>query len=72
MSGMRYRKIQYGPVAESYFGIIDEMFDKGEIDITPTKDGAMLISQTRSGAKINLSEINKKEDLLLARSSFFC
>jgi len=65
MSGMRYRKIQYGPVAESYFGIIDEMFDKGEIDITPTKDGAMLISQTRSGAKINLSEINKKEDELI-------
>lgn len=65
MSGMQYRKIQYGPVAESYFGMIDEMFDKGEIDITQTKDGAMLISQTRSGAKVYLSKINKEEAKLI-------
>ncbi|MEK7172537.1 MAG: type II toxin-antitoxin system antitoxin SocA domain-containing protein, partial [Patescibacteria group bacterium] len=65
MSGMQYRKIQYGPVSDSYFRIIDEMFDKGEINITQTKDGAMLISQTRSGAKIDLSEINKKEEELI-------
>ena len=65
MSGMRYRKIQYGPVADSYFRIIDEMFDKGEININQTKDGAMLISQTRSGDKINLSGINKEEEKLI-------
>ena len=33
MSGMQYRKIKYGPVTDSYFRIIDEMFDKGEIQI---------------------------------------
>lgn len=65
MSGMQYRKIQYGPVSDTYFRIIDEMFDKGEISITQTKDGAMLISQTRSGAKIDLSEISKEEDKLI-------
>ena len=65
MSGMQYRKIQYGPVSDTYFRIIDEMFDKGEINITQTKDGAMLISQTRSGAKVDLSEINKKEEELI-------
>ncbi len=65
MSGMQYRKIQYGPVSDTYFRIIDEMFDKGEIDITQTKDGAMLISQTRSGAKIDLFKINKKEEELI-------
>jgi len=65
MSGMQYRKIQYGPVSDTYFRIIDEMFDKGEIDITQTKDGAMLISQTRSGAKVDLSKINKKEKELI-------
>ena len=65
MSGMQYRKIQYGPVAESYFGIIDEMFNNGEIDITKTKEGAMLISQTRSGAKIHISKINKEEEKLI-------
>jgi len=67
MSGMQYRKIQYGPVADSYFRIIDEMFDRGEIDIKQTKDGAMLISQTRSGAKIDLSEINDGEQKLMKK-----
>ncbi len=65
MSGMQYRKIQYGPVSDTYFRIIDEMFDKGEISIAQTKDGAMLISQTRSGAKIGLSKISKEEDGLI-------
>jgi len=65
MSGMQYRKIQYGPVAESYFGIVDEMFNNGEIDIEQTKDGAMLISQTRNGAKIDISTINKEERKLI-------
>ena len=65
MSGMSYRKMKYGPVSDSYFTIIDEMFDEGEISITQTKDGAMLISETRNGAKINLSELNKKEKNLI-------
>lgn len=65
MSGMQYRKIQYGPVADVYFRVIDEMFDGGEINITQTEDGAMLISQTRSGAKVDLSKINKEEGKLI-------
>jgi transcriptional regulator with XRE-family HTH domain len=65
MSGMQYRKIKYGPVTDSYFRIIDEMFDNGEIQIDHREDGAMLISQTRSGAKINLSQINTEEEKLI-------
>ena len=65
MSGMQYRKIQYGPVSDVYFRIIDEMSDGGEIDISQTKDGSMLISETRSGAKVDLSEINKDEEKLI-------
>ena len=65
MSGMQYRKIKYGPVADSYFRIIDDMFDSGEIEIKQTKDGAMLISQTRSGAKVHLSKIKKEEENLI-------
>ncbi|MEI8174397.1 MAG: helix-turn-helix domain-containing protein [bacterium] len=65
MSGMQYRKIKYGPVTDSYFRIIDEMFDKGEIQIENREDGAMLISQTRSGAKIELAGINKEEEKLI-------
>jgi len=65
MSGMQYRKIQYGPVTDAYFRIIDEMSDAGEIHITQTEDGAMLISQTRSGAKVDLKNVNKEEIKLI-------
>lgn len=65
MSGMQYRKIQYGPVSDTYFRIIDEMFDNGEIQIDNREDGAMLISETRSGAKIDLSKISKEEGKLI-------
>lgn len=65
MSGMQYRKIQYGPVTDAYFRIIDEMSDNGQIQITQTEDGAMLISQTRSGAKVDLSGIDKEEEKLI-------
>ncbi|MBI2676945.1 MAG: DUF4065 domain-containing protein [Candidatus Yanofskybacteria bacterium] len=65
MSGMQYRKIQYGPVPDSYFRVIDELFEDGQIEINPTEDGAMLISQTRNGAKVALSEISKDEEKLI-------
>ncbi len=61
MSGMQYRKIQYGPVADSYFRIIDELYENGQIEIDQKEDGAMLISETRAGSKKSLSEINKEE-----------
>ena len=69
MSGMQYRKIQYGPVADSYFRIIDELYENGQIEIEQTLDGAMLISQTRSGAKKALSGINKEESKLITNIS---
>jgi len=67
MSGMQYRKMNYGPVSDAYFRIIDDMFDHGEVDITTTQDGAMIISQTRSGAKISMSKINKEEESLIEK-----
>lgn len=69
MSGMQYRKISYGPVADSYFRLIDEMADKGEIEITHTDEGAMLISQTRSGSKVDLSALSSGEDTLINQIS---
>jgi DNA-binding XRE family transcriptional regulator/uncharacterized phage-associated protein len=65
MSGMQYRKIQYGPVADPYFRIIDELYDNGQIEIEQTEEGAMLISETRGGAKVVLSEINIEEGKLI-------
>ncbi|TSC56463.1 MAG: Helix-TurN-helix protein [Parcubacteria group bacterium Gr01-1014_18] len=67
MSGVQYRKIQYGPVADPYFRVIDELYENGQIGINQTKEGAMLISQTRAGSKKDLSEM-KREELELIKN----
>ena len=65
MSGMQYRKIQYGPVSDTYFRLIDEMRDAGEIDIDVTDDGAMRISETRGAAKTTLNLLSAQEQRLI-------
>jgi transcriptional regulator with XRE-family HTH domain len=67
MSGMQYRKMQYGPVADPYFRVIDDLYENGQIEIEQREDGAMLISETRAGAKNPLSEIEKEESDLIKK-----
>ncbi|MEK7538730.1 MAG: helix-turn-helix domain-containing protein [Patescibacteria group bacterium] len=67
MSGMQYRRITYGPVADTYFRLIDEMSEAGEISIKQTEEGAMLISQTRSGSKANLLGVSIEEKKLIEK-----
>ncbi len=69
MSGMQYRKIKHGPVPDVYFRAIDELFEDGQISITPTEDGAMLISETRNAKKNGLSLIGKEEQKLIEKIS---
>ena len=70
MSGMSYRKIQHGPVPDSYFRAINELFEEGSIDIdAATSDGAFLISQTRSGGREDLSELSATEKKLIKNIS---
>lgn len=66
MSGMSYRKIQYGPVPDSYFRAIDELFEEGAIEVDAvSQDGAFLISQTRAGERGDLAELNAAEKKLI-------
>ena len=67
MSGMEYRKIQYGPVADTYFRLIDEMRDTGEINIDFKDEGAMHITQTESGAKHAITAIDPQEAALMQK-----
>lgn len=70
MSGMSYRKIQYGPVPDNYFRAIDELFEEGLINIdAASKDGAFLIYQTRAGEKEDLAELNADEKKLIKEIS---
>lgn len=65
MSGMRYRKIQHGPVPDEYFRAIDELYEDGYITIDTTSDGAMLIAKTRNGEKCSLTELSVNEQKLI-------
>ena len=67
MSGMEYRKIKYGPVADSYFRLIDEMVDAGEIAIDTREEGAMRVSQTKAGAKQTLTQLSSEEEGLMKK-----
>lgn len=70
MSGMSYRKIKYGPVPDSYFRAIDEMYEEGLINIdNKSKEGAFLISLTRAGLRNDLNDINKEERDLIKNIS---
>ena len=64
MSGMPYRKIEYGPVPDMYFRAIDELFEDGQINIDH-KDGAILISQTRNAQKDALAQLTAAEKKLI-------
>lgn len=65
MSGMAYRKIHYGPVPDSYFRAIDEMFEEGAVSVENTKKDAFLISETIAGRQEKLSKLNAEEKKLI-------
>ena len=45
MSGMRYVRREYGPVADIFFELTDDLYDRGKININPL-DYALLINAT--------------------------
>ena len=60
MSGMQYKKLEYGPVPDIYFRVLDEMFSNGEVNIE-NKNGAMLVSVNRGKEKEVIKNLNDKE-----------
>jgi len=68
MSGMQYRKIQYGPVPDSYFRAIDELEESGKIVIDrKTREGKemLLITESEGNEKEKISTLSKDELLLI-------
>jgi transcriptional regulator with XRE-family HTH domain len=45
MSGVRYVRREYGPVADIFFELTDDMYDRGKINIKPL-DYALMINST--------------------------
>jgi DNA-binding XRE family transcriptional regulator/uncharacterized phage-associated protein len=68
MSGMQYRKIQYGPVPDAYFRALNELEDDGKIVIdrksTDGKD-MLIISESESNKKQKLDSVLMEEVTLM-------
>ncbi|MCU0653697.1 MAG: helix-turn-helix domain-containing protein [Candidatus Pacebacteria bacterium] len=69
MSGMQYRKIQYGPVPDMYFRALDEMEDNGQIAIDRTADGPILISKNEGRSPDKNDQISEAELSLIKKIS---
>lgn len=60
ITGAQYRKIQQGPVPNYYFSAIDELFDKGLVNIEINKD-AQMISLTAAGRQTKAKSLVENE-----------
>ena len=60
ITGAQYRKLPQGPVPNYYFSAIDDLFDKGLINIE-IKDNAQLISLTDAGKQVKFKNLAKVE-----------
>ncbi len=60
MSGMQYRRINYGPVPDLYFRAIDELEEEGKITID-RKGEMLLISENQTSKKQSLKKLSDKE-----------
>jgi len=68
MSGMQYRRIQYGPVPDLYFRAIDELEGDGKISID-RKGDMILISENDASGKQNLDSLSENEINLIDKIS---
>ncbi len=69
MSGMQYRRIQYGPVPDLYFRALDELEEEGRISRDNKKSDVILISENEGSKKESLNKIKKEELELIKKIS---
>jgi DNA-binding XRE family transcriptional regulator len=69
MSGMQYRRIQYGPVPDLYFRALDELEEEGKISRDNKKSDIILISENEGSKKEKLSKIKREELDLIKKIS---
>lgn len=61
MSGVLYKHNQYGPVADSFHELTDELFENGDIKIEFLSEGAQMISSSSNLYKDGYSLLSKSE-----------
>lgn len=67
MSGMKYRRIDYGPVPDLYFRALDELEEEGKINIDRSIDGVILISAGEGLKMKKLETITGEEKFLMEK-----
>lgn len=67
MSGLEYRKIEYGPVPDYYFRLLGELEYEGKISIEKLTGGANIISETRAGERIGDDLLNTEEKKIIKK-----
>ncbi len=70
MSGVQYRKINYGPVSDTFFRALDELEFDGKIKIdhkTNNNKEMFLISELESNKNEKIQTISKKEEFLMQK-----
>ena len=66
MSGMKYRRLQYGPVPDQYFRIIDDLINEGKISLEVGNE-AQWLNITRSAQDIPSQYLSVSELELIDR-----
>lgn len=60
MSGMKYRRLQYGPVPDQYFRVVDELIDEGKMSLQ-VGDEAQWLNLTRSARSVPPQYLSTQE-----------
>lgn len=60
MSGVRYIRREYGPVADIFFEVTEDLYDTGKINIEPYNEALMIKSTTSDISEDLLSASEKK------------
>ena len=65
MSGMQYRRINFGPVPDMYFRALDELEYAGKIIVDRSKNGLYLIGESDGNQKQKLELLEAEEKTLI-------
>ena len=61
ISHVNYKCKEYGPLAEPFLEVIEDMYEKGELHIDILDEGAQILSLSKSFKQNNFDELNDEE-----------
>jgi transcriptional regulator with XRE-family HTH domain len=58
MSGVKYRRMEFGPVADIFFSLTEDLYESGKIDIKPVEQALVICTKTRD---VSFDRLTKEE-----------